>query len=958
MTSRPARAVGSALSHQVLSTECFDIADSAALFVGVRLFRDGQYAEVPSAVDDAVDLAHTFVNLGLVTPDKTLLCLHGEARKPESAERLAELKDLGAKQRKAGVTDIYDALDRQRIECGEHGIFLVGVASHGMSHQGRDLVLAADTVPSQLLRTSVEVTEIFKTVGMAKAPRRLVLLDACRERLEAEGRSATGGESGSPMSDTFAKAIAKASGQVVLSGTVSGGYSYDDTHRGNGVFSAAVIDGLSGKAPGDERNLITVETLAAFVEDQVQDWLAKNAKDLLGIGKNFDGMCKDMPLAAAFRQAVAAPPSTTAEDRYRQEVREYLDNNEISPIERKSLDEDRVELGLSVDIAEAIEAEEMSRAASELAARLDRYVETVKVAIEEYGYPVPDSRRQELKKRQAKLRLEDDDVADAEERVASALGLAAADSPPAPVVPSELGDSAFVVDEDASPEELTHDDPDVTLDALLDRVKDDDDARQQFVDLLELMGPDDVRTAMYRKLLTSRLFAEPEDPALDDHSALLATAPEPVSADAGWAGAEQQDDLLSMLIEAQILAQETSPPGDVDLAECGMVTTVVPGSPAERLGVIAGDILIAVNGIPAGDLGGSLHQTGLAPTQLEFRTVRRGHLSVETTGVEPGFEFSPTPEAIMADRIGFDDAGNFRRLWDLDEKSRLWTLCLRSAAATGSSKVAKHMDSTPDEVLEMFDRGWLPNDDLCLLYLGGLLLEAGEPRGVELVSKFINKGMDSYTQDHHIVASYYLAIADAEAPTPDDAIAALEALHRRSGFDRIASTLRRLGGNPCETTSPGRVGMRFPIPYDLQVLGERRTISLVETLAGMHPHQLHVVCMMGPYRSNGPYHDALFGYQNLAQHLPEFVTGLHVLTSKDGRPDRWTRGWLGQEQAVRDEGLPIDVLFDEDDEVIEAVGSTGAPDFLMLDCEGIIQLDGSFAEGVWTALQRLLRQSA
>jgi putative thioredoxin len=50
------------------------------------------------------------------------------------------------------------------------------------------------------------------------------------------------------------------------------------------------------------------------------------------------------------------------------------------------------------------------------------------------------------------------------------------------------------------------DDHDATLTALLDRVKDDDDARQQFVDILELMGPDDPRTAAYRRQLTARLF--------------------------------------------------------------------------------------------------------------------------------------------------------------------------------------------------------------------------------------------------------------------------------------------------------------------------------------------------------------------------------------------------------------------------------------------------------------------
>ena len=44
------------------------------------------------------------------------------------------------------------------------------------------------------------------------------------------------------------------------------------------------------------------------------------------------------------------------------------------------------------------------------------------------------------------------------------------------------------------------------LDDLLDRVRDDEEARQEFVDLLEVMGPDDPRTAGYRRQLTSRLF--------------------------------------------------------------------------------------------------------------------------------------------------------------------------------------------------------------------------------------------------------------------------------------------------------------------------------------------------------------------------------------------------------------------------------------------------------------------
>jgi putative thioredoxin len=50
------------------------------------------------------------------------------------------------------------------------------------------------------------------------------------------------------------------------------------------------------------------------------------------------------------------------------------------------------------------------------------------------------------------------------------------------------------------------DDIERRLGELLDTVKGDDDARQEFLDLLEILGPEDPRTGTYRRQLTSRLF--------------------------------------------------------------------------------------------------------------------------------------------------------------------------------------------------------------------------------------------------------------------------------------------------------------------------------------------------------------------------------------------------------------------------------------------------------------------
>ena len=44
------------------------------------------------------------------------------------------------------------------------------------------------------------------------------------------------------------------------------------------------------------------------------------------------------------------------------------------------------------------------------------------------------------------------------------------------------------------------------LDTLLERVKDDEDARQEYVDLLEMLGAGDPRTPQYRRALASRLY--------------------------------------------------------------------------------------------------------------------------------------------------------------------------------------------------------------------------------------------------------------------------------------------------------------------------------------------------------------------------------------------------------------------------------------------------------------------
>jgi hypothetical protein len=281
-----------------ISEEAFDPVASAGLFVGVSSFEDERIAAVPFAVDDAVDLAHLLtLELGLILPERTVLLLAGEPQKPESIERLTELLGRGAHRRSARMPDVYRYLVEATRNTEGRGLFVLTMATHGVSDQGGDFLLATDSLRERTIRTGIVAAELFDEVSRSGAQRRLVLLDACRERLS----QGTRGEVGAAMAPSFANAIARARGSVVLSASTLGGFAYDDPVRGNGVFTAAVIDGLRGEAKASPEGWITVRTLADFVQPRVAEWVRRNRPDhiarSLGIARHIEATAENLPLA-------------------------------------------------------------------------------------------------------------------------------------------------------------------------------------------------------------------------------------------------------------------------------------------------------------------------------------------------------------------------------------------------------------------------------------------------------------------------------------------------------------------------------------------------------------------------------------------------------------------------------------------------------------------------------------
>lgn len=290
--------------------QAFDAAQSVALFVGIRSFRDDETLQkVPYAVDDAVDLAYLFAldpRVALVRANRVALALSDEnPRKEISRRRLAQLKRSGAIVVPATQSQILKLLERQAGMAGADGIFIVSFATHGLSDDGAQYLLAANSLLREL-NTAIPTARVLDLVAASNAARSLILIDTCRERVRRQRSSVPEPLSAAPL----IRRMGLTAGQVVLYGAAAGRWAYDDDMRQNGVFTGAVLDALQCRAGQDGSGIVTVNELTDAVEREVLSWIrtyrdpsVRNATQA-----NIDGAARTMPLATCSRRPAADPP--------------------------------------------------------------------------------------------------------------------------------------------------------------------------------------------------------------------------------------------------------------------------------------------------------------------------------------------------------------------------------------------------------------------------------------------------------------------------------------------------------------------------------------------------------------------------------------------------------------------------------------------------------------------------
>ncbi|HND56033.1 MAG TPA: hypothetical protein PLV92_26640, partial [Pirellulaceae bacterium] len=242
---------------------------------------DKRVGRLNFAVHDAIELAHLFVfELGLLPARNCHVLLSGKPSHPRVTAHLQSLAEAGAKVATADRSQVLLQLEQV---CGvsqkSTDLLVCAVSSHGFTAGGSAYFLPADGVRTKLSQTGVSLNEFETEMERSKAGHRLLLVDACQERVQTK---AVGVPEAWQITDkAFKAAFDRPTGQYKFASCSVQELSYESGELGNvghGVFSHAVLEALRGGAPADDEHLIRLTAVEKYVSAYVTNWTRESRR--------------------------------------------------------------------------------------------------------------------------------------------------------------------------------------------------------------------------------------------------------------------------------------------------------------------------------------------------------------------------------------------------------------------------------------------------------------------------------------------------------------------------------------------------------------------------------------------------------------------------------------------------------------------------------------------------------
>jgi hypothetical protein len=165
--------------------------------------------------------------------------------------------------------NVLDGLDWLQHQVTAHDVGMMFLAGHGMNdNNGRYYFMPYNADPEKLLRTGVPQSDIRDTLS-SLAGKAVFFVDTCHSG-NALGTAKTRGLNDDV--NAFVSDLTSAENDVVVFTASTGRQSsLEDPAWGNGAFTKAVVEGISGSADFQKSGQITLKGLDFYVSGRVKD---------------------------------------------------------------------------------------------------------------------------------------------------------------------------------------------------------------------------------------------------------------------------------------------------------------------------------------------------------------------------------------------------------------------------------------------------------------------------------------------------------------------------------------------------------------------------------------------------------------------------------------------------------------------------------------------------------------
>jgi len=168
--------------------------------------------------------------------------------------------------REATKDDILDGLDWIQRETTSKDIAMVFLAGHGVNDPaGIYYYLPVNARTERLKRTGVSFSDIRNTVA-SLAGKALLFVDTCHS-----GNVMGTRRGGIDITAVVNELASAENGVVVFASSTGRQYSMEDAAWGNGAFTKALVEGISGGADYHGRGRITINMLDLYLSERVKE---------------------------------------------------------------------------------------------------------------------------------------------------------------------------------------------------------------------------------------------------------------------------------------------------------------------------------------------------------------------------------------------------------------------------------------------------------------------------------------------------------------------------------------------------------------------------------------------------------------------------------------------------------------------------------------------------------------